>query len=58
MQVIQDLGKSDLRAIKLKNREWSTMKTETFNVLFDREDDLYMAECPEVGILNESEMVE
>ncbi len=34
------------------------MKTRSFTVVVYREDDVYIAECPEVGTVDQGEMIE
>jgi predicted RNase H-like HicB family nuclease len=34
------------------------MKTRTFTVLLHKEDDMYIAECPEVGTVDQGETIE
>ena len=34
------------------------MKTRSFTVILHREDDMYIAECPEVGTVDQGETIE
>jgi predicted RNase H-like HicB family nuclease len=38
--------------------EENTMKTRSFTVILHREDDTYIAECPEVGTVDQGETIE
>jgi len=38
--------------------EKSTMKTRSFTVILHKEDDIYIAECPEVGTVDQGKTIE
>jgi predicted RNase H-like HicB family nuclease len=48
----------DLIRESAKNLGKSTMKSRSFTVVVYREDDVYIAECPEVGTVDQGETIE